>query len=115
MCPLRYICVSYFSLILTHTADEKFLLDGDKILQLGGDHKEFAVVSDRAVVHQGDFHLIRFPNIKVLKKNKEVRCQPAIIKRLSWAFSAQSYLKVDDRWFADKEGLFYFFPINLHS
>lgn len=92
----------------------RFLLDRDKVLQLGGDPEELAVVSDRAAVHQGDFLLIHFPNIKVLKKNKVVHCQPAIINRLSWTLSPEFYLKVDDRWFADKERPFRFFPINLH-
>lgn len=66
-----------------YTANVRFLLDRDEVLQLGGNPEEPAVVSDRAAVHQGDFLLIHFPNIKVLKKNKIVRCQPAIINRLS--------------------------------
>lgn len=57
-----------------YTANVRFLLDRDKVLQLGGDPEELAVVTDRAAVRQGDFLLIRFPNIKVLKKNKVVRC-----------------------------------------
>lgn len=97
-----------------YTANAKFLLDGDNVLQLGGDPEELAVVSDNAAVHQGDSLLICFPNIKVLKRNKVINCQPAITHKLSWILSAEFYLKVDDRWFADKERPFRFFAINLH-
>lgn len=49
-----------------YTANARFLLDRNKVLQMGGDPEKLAVISDRAAVSQGDFLLIGFPNIKVL-------------------------------------------------
>lgn len=46
----------------------KILLDGDKILQMGGDLEKLAVISDIADVSQDDFLLIYFSHFKVLKE-----------------------------------------------
>lgn len=58
---------SYLCLV-TDSDNVKILLDGDKILQMGGDLEELAVVSDVADVSQDDFLLIHFPHFKVLKQ-----------------------------------------------
>lgn len=59
-----------------YTANARFLLDRDEVLQLGGDPEKLAVLSDRAAVRQDDFLLIDFANIKVLSKGKGGHSQP---------------------------------------
>lgn len=59
-----------------HTANARFLLDRDEVLQLGRDPEKLAVLSDRAAVRQDDFLLIGFANIKVLSKSKGGHSQP---------------------------------------
>lgn len=60
----------------TCTANARFLLDRDEVLQLGGDPEKLTVLSDRAAVRQDDFLRIGFANIKVLSKGKGGHSQP---------------------------------------
>lgn len=51
-----------------HSENVEILLDRDEILQVGGDSKKLAVVSDIADVSQDDFLLIHFSHFEILKQ-----------------------------------------------
>lgn len=89
---MNYAMATY--VICQHSENVEILLDRDEILQVGGDSKKLAVVSDVAVVSQDDFLLIHFSHFEILKQT--ISCNLLYINYVnkSWMIKDQLLIRL---------------------